>query len=139
MWNNIGDGDRVREMRLRNVNGRKYVSEKHALGENSIWRFPHCSRLLGDDIGVGAQAICTEMGHQQDHLRDTALTKITALDSDFMLGNDDELTDEFDVTSSCEPAQGIDTSMSSFFSLDPDDVLENPDTQEEGMLEDGDH
>ena len=97
MWNHIGDGDDVFEMRLRSRNGRKSVSTKHPLGENNIWRGPHFSRLIGRDITDEAAAWLAEIGEAGARLTDAAIDVISSLSSDYMLEAEDELTDDIDV------------------------------------------
>ena len=96
MWNPIVDGDGVFEMRLRNRNGRKSVSEIHPMGLNTIWRFPHVSRLIGRDITDTVEVWLVDVGGLQWSLSDTSIVIISALPSDYMIGTEDELTDEFD-------------------------------------------
>ena len=98
MWNLIGDGDGVFEMRLRNRNGRKSVSEIHPMGLNTIWRFPHVSRLIGRDITDTVEVWFVDVGGLQWSLSDASIAIISALPSDYMIGTEDELTDEFDDT-----------------------------------------
>jgi len=120
MWNFIGDEGNVFEMRLRNRNGRKSVGDKKSMGFNTIHRFPHASRLLPVDIVAGAQDIVKEMGGGQAWLSSTSITMITSLESDYMLGNPDKLTDEF------EPLSGHpDDDLISLSALPLDEVPEN--------------
>ena len=120
MWNFIGDEGNVFEMRLRNRNGRKSVGDKKSMGFNTIHRFPHASRLLPVDIVAGAQDIVKEMGGGETWLSSTSIAMISSLDSDYMLGNEDKLTDEF------EPLSGhhVDA-LTSMCALPLDEVPEN--------------
>ena len=58
---------------------------------------------------------------------------ISCLDSDYILGNTDNLTEEFDLCSSPEAAHLYDTSMSISATLHSDDVLENEDIPTEDV------
>ena len=104
------------------------------IGLNGIWRFPHYSRLLGDDIVDQTQVILDEMGCTQAHLHATSIVMISCLDSDYILGNTDNLTEEFDLCSSPEAAHLYDTSMSISATLHSDDVLENEDIPTEDVV-----
>ena len=121
MWNFIGNGDDIFEMRLQSRNGRKSVSEKHTLGLNRIWRFAHCSRQLGPDIVDGAKDIVDEMGCEQARMSPTSIAMISSLDSDYMMGNEDKVTEEFEPCS----RHPHDTSMSIISALPSDDVPQN--------------
>ncbi len=97
MWNPIGDGDDVFEMRLRSRNGRKSVSVKHPLGVNNIWRGPHFSRLIGRDITDEAAVWLAEIGDAGARLTDEAIDVISVFSLDYMPEAEDELTDDIDV------------------------------------------
>ena len=90
------------------------------MGVNTIHRFPHASRLLPVDIVAGAQDIVKEMGGGEAWLSSTSIAMISSLDSDYMLGNEDKLTDEF------EPLSGADVdALTSMSALPLDEVPEN--------------
>ena len=81
------------------------------------------------------QSIVVAMGRVQAQMHATSIvmTRISVLDFDFMLGNEDKLKEEFDLCSTPKAVHLRNTSMSIIYVFHSDYVIENKDIPTEDV------